>query len=149
MDSYLGWKKRQDAPRAISAEIFSLCRAPSLAEMKFAESVHGKNLALLDWVNPAAARGLAAGGKPAFEVGSAIVKQKLLGGGDQAKVVALGLMVKRQAGFDPDHGDWEFGYWEETPGLMAGAEIASSCGGCHKASPTDFVFVDASWRIER
>ena len=46
MDAYLGWKKRQDAPRAISAEIFGLCRAPSLAEMKFAESVHGKDLRL-------------------------------------------------------------------------------------------------------
>jgi hypothetical protein len=148
MQDYRGWTKRQAAPRKISAEIFALCRLPSLAETKFTESVHGKDLALLDWVNEPAARGIAAGGKPAFEVGSAIVKQKLLGLDANSGVAALGIMVKRQPGFDPAHGDWQFGYWEETPGLMSGAEAASSCGGCHKGSATDFVFVDQSWRIE-
>jgi Cytochrome P460 len=149
MQEYRGWMKRQAAPRQTSAEIFSLCRLPSLAETKFTESVHGKDLALLDWLNEAAARGIAAGGKPAFPVGAAIVKQKLLGLDADAKVAALGIMVKRQSGFDPAHGDWEFGYWEQTPGLKSGSEAANSCGGCHKGSPTDFVFIDQSWRTER
>ena len=146
MKDYLGWQRRQQAPRAISSEIFALCRLPSLPEQAFADSLHGKNLALLDWVNEPAAKGLEAGGKPAFDVGSAIVKQKLLDTQPGAKVVALGIMIKHAAGFDPARRDWEFGYWEEALGLSSGAEAASSCGGCHAGSATDFVFVDQSWR---
>jgi len=149
MQQYKTWTKRQAEPRAISAEIFALCRAPSAAETAFVDSVHGKSLALLDWLNEPAVRGFTAGGKPAFPVGAAIVKQKLVGTGADARVAALGLMVKRQAGFDPAHGDWEFGYWEEAPGLASGAAVANACGGCHASSASDFVFVDQGWRAPR
>lgn len=147
MKEYKTWTQRQAEPRAISAQIFSLCRAPSAAEDAFNESVHGKYLSLLDWVNEEAARGLAAGGKPAFPVGSAIVKQKLMGAGQDTKLIALGIMIKHPNGFDPEHGGWEFGYWEEAPGLKTGDELAASCGACHAGSSTDFVFVDEGWRL--
>ncbi|HKU38720.1 MAG TPA: cytochrome P460 family protein [Polyangiales bacterium] len=140
---YKAWTKRQSEPQPISTQIFALCRAPSPAETKFTESVHGDNLALLDWVNGTAKQGLDAGGKPSFPVGAAIVKEKLRNG----QVAALGIMVKRAAGFDAAHGDWEFGYWEKEPGLSAGSELASACGGCHAGAQTDFVFMDASWRL--
>jgi hypothetical protein len=143
MKSYLSWTPRQDAPRAISAEIFSLCRLPSLPEQAFTESVHGGSLALRDWANELALTGLKAGGKPAFPVGAAIVKQKLMG----ADVIALGIMVKQSAGYDPKHGDWAYGYWEKQSGLSSGAEPASACGDCHAGAKTDHVFADESWRM--
>ena len=61
-------------------------------------------------------------------------------------MVALGLMIKRGPGFDPAHGDWDFGYWEPASGLASGAEPAQHCGNCHAGSKTDYVFVDMSWR---
>jgi hypothetical protein len=143
MKSYLSWTPRQAAPRAISAEIFSLCRLPSLPEQAFTESVHGGSLALRDWANELALTGLKAGGKPAFPVGAAIVKQKLMG----ADVIALGIMVKHSADYDSKHGDWAFGYWEKQSGLSSGAEPASACGDCHAGAKTDHVFADESWRM--
>jgi hypothetical protein len=143
MKSYLSWTPRQAAPRSISAEIFSLCRLPSLPEQAFTESVHGGSLALRDWANESALNGLKSGGKPAFPVGAAIVKQKLMG----ADVIALGIMVKHSAGYDPKHGDWAFGYWEKQSGLSSGAEPASACGDCHSGAKTDHVFADESWRM--
>lgn len=142
MKDYSTWSPRQAAPRAISAEIFSLCRLPSLPEQKFTESVHGHALALRDWTNELAQKGLKTRGEP-FPVGAAIVKQKLQG----AKLVALGLMVKHAKGYDPAHGDWAFGYWEEASGLESGAEPASACGDCHASAKTDYVFADDSWRM--
>lgn len=144
MQSYQSWTRASAEPQPISVEIFSLCRAPSAAEQAFVESEHGKNLYLQDWLNPAAIRGRDA---KAFEAGAAIVKQKLATGADgKLAAIALGVMIKRERGFDAAHGDWEFGYWEESPGLKAGAAEATHCGGCHASAPTDYVFLDQSWR---
>ena len=149
MQSYLGWTKRTAEPQTITAQIFSLCRAPSLPEQRFVESEHGKDMLLLqDWLNPLAVHGFQVGGKPAFARGSAIVKQKLRqSASGKLEVAALGLMVKQGAGFDPTHGDWEYGYWEADSGLSAGAEVQAHCGDCHKGSASDHVFVESSWRI--
>lgn len=150
MKSYRNWSKRTPEPISISNNIWSLCRLPSLAEQAFVETEHGAGLYLLDWANTEATQGIAAGGKPAFPVGAAIVKEKLTLDGDAAfEVAALGLMIKRGAGFDPAHGDWEFGYWEPSSGLVSGAESAQHCGNCHASSKTDYVFVDMSWRDAR
>ena len=149
MQTYTGWTKRTPEPQAISASIFSLCRLPSLAEQRFVESQHGKDmLLLLDWLNEPAARSFGAGDKPVFAPGSAIVKQKLRqGASGPPQVAALGLMIKRAPGFDPAHGDWEYGYWEEASGLSRGPEAQNACGNCHASSRTDHVFLDASWRL--
>jgi hypothetical protein len=149
--AYHGWQPRTAEPQAISAEIFSLCRLPSLAEQRFVDSEHGKDQLLLrDWLNPAAARGVAAGGVPRFELDSAIVKQKLRQAPDgSSEVAALGLMIKRAPGFDPAHGDWEYGYWEAASGLSSGPESQRHCGDCHAGSPTDHVYLDDRWRLPR
>lgn len=143
MAEYTRWTPRQDAPRAVSAEILSLCRLPSLPEQAFTESVHGDSLALRDWANELAVQGLQADEPQPFPVGAAIVKQKFSG----AELIALGVMVKRASGYDSVRGDWEFGYWEHASGLSSGPEAARVCGGCHAGAKTDYVFTDSSWRM--
>jgi len=144
---YENWARRTEQPVAASAEIFGLCRLPGLAESAFVASEHGAML-LLDWLNAGARAGFDAQGSTAFVAGSAIVKEKLAYREGEAEpvLVAIGLMRKRESGFAPEHGDWEFGYWEEEPGLLQGPEASSYCAGCHASSPTDFVFMDDSWR---
>jgi len=144
---YRTWQQRTAQPVAISEQIFSLCRLPTLPEQTFADSEHGKGRALLDWINPGAAAGFSAGGATAFPVGATIVKEKLVSASTGFTLAALGVMIKRPAGFDVTHGDWEFAYWEPAPGLMKGAPQAEYCGACHAgARATDFVFFDESWR---
>lgn len=145
--SYLGWTRHSETPQAISAQIFTLCRAPTEAENAFVASQHGDNLYLLDWLNDAAKRGEASKADAPFPVGAAIVKEKLvLASSGKYELFALGLMVKHEPGFDPAHGDWEFGYWTASAGFSAGPGSAAQCGGCHAGSKTDFVFLDQSWR---
>ena len=150
LQSYRGWTTRTAQPQAISAEIFALCRVPSLPEQRFVDSKHGQvQLLLLDWLNEPAALGFQARGQPAFPVGSAIVKQKLrLTAAGEQELAALGVMIKRAPGFDAAHGDWEYGYWEPSSGLSSGQESQTYCGDCHAGSTTDHVFLDQSWRVQ-
>lgn len=144
---YRTWQQRTAQPVAISAEIFSLCRLPTLPEQQFASSEHGQSRALLDWLTPGAVTGFAASGATPFPVGAAIVKEKLVASASGYTLAALGVMIKRQPGFDTPHADWEFAYWEQAPGLLGGAPEAEYCGGCHAgARASDFVFLDESWR---
>jgi hypothetical protein len=150
MQEYRAWSPHPSEPQAISAAIASLCRLPSAAENAFVASEHGTDHRLLQsWLNPAAKRGFDDKRSP-FEVGAAIVKEKLvLESSGQHRLVARGLMIKRASGFDPTHGDWEFGYWEPGKELRRGDEAARNCGGCHASSSTDFVFLDGRWRFPR
>jgi Cytochrome P460 len=147
MASYTAWTKRTDQPVPISADIFGLCRLPTASEKDFQNSVHGGDLALLDWVNPQAAAGFAAGGASPFPVGAAIVKEKLAAGTEGIELVARGFMIKRAAGFNPAAGDWDFAYWEPALGIVSDMTRSAACAGCHASSHAkDFVFFDESWR---
>jgi hypothetical protein len=55
-------------------------------------------------------------------------------------------MVKQPAGFDPAHGDWEYGYWEAATGLQSDAAATRHCGDCHNQAASDRVFLDMRWR---
>ncbi|HET9958143.1 MAG TPA: cytochrome P460 family protein [Polyangiaceae bacterium] len=145
---YSNWHRATEEPQNISSSIFALCRLPSMAEQAFVESEHGDNLYLLDWLNDEAYAGAAVREREPFPTGAAIVKEKLRWNGDAGfELAALGIMIKHEPGYDSEHGDWEFGYWES--GLDApqsDAETATYCGGCHATSPTDFAFLDQRWR---
>jgi hypothetical protein len=143
--SYAAWEKRTENPQAISAEIFALCRGPTQAEEDFVASEHGDMLYLLDWLDPGAAAVFTAASSGPFPVGATIVKEKLVLESGGYMLHALGLMLKREPGFDPAHGDWQFGYWNAADGMIAGASENEHCGNCHAGSSTDFVFMDASW----
>jgi len=148
LTEYRGWQPRTDAPINVSADIFTLCRSPTLAENAFTESEHGESRMLMDWLNSAAHAGFESLGDSGFAPGAAIVKEKLSyrAGGVAPELVAIGIMLKHEPGFDSENGDWEFAYWEEEPGLIDGPDQSAYCAGCHASSPTDFVFLDDSWR---
>jgi len=152
LSEYRAWRPSTAAPVSVSDSIFSLCRSPSLAELAFVDSEHGaeqgKRRMLLDWLNPAARAGFESLGAQGFAPGAAIVKEKLvyLAGVPEPVLVAIGVMLKHEPGFDGEHGDWEFAYWEPKPGLLDGPAESAYCAGCHASSPTDFVYLDDSWR---
>jgi hypothetical protein len=69
-----------------------------------------------------------------FPEGAVIVKEKM------GQTNGVGGMVKRHTGFDPDHGDWEFFYFED-PAKIESGKIAS-CIRCHDGARQDHVFGD-------
>jgi Cytochrome P460 len=144
LDTYRSYAPQTPAPVNVSGYIFGLCRLPTLRETEFEASIHGDGRYLRDWANDVAVQGIATRGEPKFPVGSVIVKEKYAGPqAEQADLVAIALMIKRQAGFDPAHGDWDYAYYEPSLGVVQTTEQTAYCGQCHAAaSASDFVFVD-------
>jgi hypothetical protein len=51
----------------------------------------------------------------------------------------VGGMVKRPAGYDPKHGDWEYFYFDDATKIESGR--ISSCVQCHNSAKNkDYVF---------
>ena len=84
----------------------------------------------------------------AYPVGALIVKEKQASQSPDdtpdespAKPFAVAGMIKRKAGYDPSHGDWEYFYIEGAGRLERGR--LASCIDCHhKAARSDYVFGD-------
>ena len=144
LDTYRSFAPQTATPVNVSSYIFGLCRMPTLRETEFVASIHGDGRYLQDWANPLAVQGLASRGVPAFPEGAVIVKEKYAGPqASEANLVAIGLMIKRRAGFDPARGDWDYAYYEPALGIVHSAEQTAYCGNCHAgAAATDSVFVD-------
>ena len=76
--------------------------------------------------------------KRSYPIGSIIVKEKQL--------LGVGGMIKRFPGYDSEHGDWEYFYFENPAKIESGK--ISSCINCHAgAAGTDHVF--GSWSVHQ
>jgi hypothetical protein len=86
---------------------------------------------------------------PVYPVGSIVVKEKkgasyFVGRGEERSKThdGVGGMIKREKGYDPEHGDWEYFYFEDPAKVESGR--ITSCVACHAgAATTDYVF--GSW----
>ncbi len=140
---YRSWGA-QGEPQNVSGYIFTLCRLPTLPEQEFADSEHGQNRYVQNWANALAKQGIAASGKPAFATGSIIVKEKYTFVNDDAELdlVAVALMIKREPGFNQEHADWDYAYYEPELGILQTPAQSAHCADCHAAAAgTDHVYV--------
>ncbi|MCX6855939.1 MAG: cytochrome P460 family protein [Verrucomicrobia bacterium] len=135
----------------VNPELAMLCRGASKAEVDSARVKFGPhaNTGILIYMNKLAADAFATNAS-AYPVGAVIVKQKSIHGyadkdGKRAHEADTGVggMVKRLAGYDPKHGDWEYFYFEDTKKIKSGR--ISTCVQCHtSAKDKDYVF--GTWR---
>jgi hypothetical protein len=81
-----------------------------------------------------------------FPAGAVVVKHKTIhgyfdkGGMHFPKPdLGVGGMIKRPAGYDPGHGDWEYFYFEAANKIESGP--IASCVQCHESAKNkDYVF---------
>jgi hypothetical protein len=90
------------------------------------------------YVNEAAKAAIPDRNKSPLPAGSAVVKAKHVP--DSGLPKEIGAMIKREAGFDPAGGDWEYLFIGQSGKLTRG-KIAS-CRNCHSGrASTDFLFL--------
>ena len=93
------------------------------------------------YVTPAAVTAMTAP-KPAFPVGTILLKQKFSAANAQEPELYTG-MLKQEKGFNPDCGDWEFFTLNGTGTAVTARGKIESCMECHKSYPqSDFVTRD-------
>ena len=122
-------------PVYVDPRLMMLCRWLRPEEIEAAEKKNGPHAIsqIKIYMNEPGAEAFEKASKQ-FPVGSIIVKEK------QGLRDGVGGMVKRPPGYDPDHGDWEFFYFED-PAKIESGRIAS-CVNCHDAARQDHVFGD-------
>jgi hypothetical protein len=133
---YAGWPSLTSEPVRVSEHLFAMCvETPEMKRLgpHFAPVVRY-------YANP---DGLAAvsGGTAPVPVGTTVVKEKFWKDGEPVTGVAA--MVKREAGYDPGFGDWEYVYSWRNPGGPWTTERGKldNCRACHHgAKETDFLF---------
>lgn len=139
-------------PVLVDLQLAMLCRGVSQQDVDDARKRNGPHAhtSVKIYMNEIAAEAFR-DRATAYPVGSVIVKEKLGleydlvdAGGEREQNAAktasgVGGMIKRAAGDDPEHGDWEYFYFED-PAKIEHGKIAS-CVECHRgASATDYVF---------
>lgn len=137
---YRAWAKVNPQPVYILPKVSALCaRAVQPPLPDEAGNPHARKR-LTVYVNELGRQAMFSELKPKFPVGSVIVKEKLPPVKDGAPEL-LTVMSKREQGFNPESGDWEYmvvngpGTKIEERGKLA------NCQGCHiPMKETDFIY---------
>lgn len=131
---YKTWRQLTPEGYSIPPQLALLCTAPAPAPSRQSIETFGPhaNTFVRVFGNPLAVRALTSRGS--FPEGSILVKEKLR---DVRSDVSSdqGVMIKRQKGFDPSTGDWEFRFYPSERSASF-----TSCSNCHRSAQHDFVF---------
>jgi hypothetical protein len=136
---YSKFKLARSEPLRVPRAAFALCRPPSDFE---GEKQRGPHFApaVKFFANDQALTQLRSGKASTMPVGATIVKEKW--DDERAKTpVAYAAMIKREAGYDPKHGDWEYVYAKlDKKGAVERGRL-KSCIDCHAtAEKRDYLF---------
>ncbi len=155
LEGYENWKRLSDNPYPVDPSFYFLCALPFGAMEEMERRGPHVEPAIRHFANDLAASALAKN-EASLPVGAIIVKEKLsapfsvsdLGREKDPEnepepyftLRGLGAMVKREAGYDPGGGDWEYVYAGEETGAERGR--IENCKNCHaKAQATDYLFL--------
>jgi cytochrome P460 len=128
------WPTATDQPIPVALANVYYCAAPAGPQIEAQRKLHGPHYqpAIVVRVNPEAIHAFKAMAAP-MPVGTTIVKEKhndLVANGPPAE---FGAMIKREPGYDPAHGDWEYLYVTSTPEKQVTRGRLQSCIDCHKS----------------
>jgi len=147
--SYGSYQSVTAQPVFVDPAMLLSCVGASQAQVDAARAKFGPhaNAAISIYMNDAAATAFYKQGS--YPVGAVVVKcKKLLGYRGQSGTWhseienGVGGMVKREAGYDSAHGNWEYFYFEDPSHVESGR--ITSCVQCHdSAKKSDYVF--GSW----
>lgn len=128
-------------PNPLERRLWILCAPASFDPAPLGEKINGphfvpgirvrvNDLAYPNFANTAAS----------LPANSVVVKEKFANVEDAAPV-ALGVMIKREAGYDPEGGDWEYVYLDGRNFERVTRGQLASCRSCHASqSNADFLF---------
>jgi hypothetical protein len=142
---FAGWPTATDHPVQVGPQFSADCRGPSPAELWLSEggtTRHGPHFehSIVVRVNPGAMEEFKAVDKP-LPLGTTVVKEKHAGMFAKGPPAEYGAMIKREPGYDPPHGDWEYLYVVQKPEKKVIRGKLQNCIECHShVKDRDYVF---------
>jgi hypothetical protein len=136
---YKDWARVNPEPAVFHSRIAMLCALPTPGQRKMEEGNPHRDKFVTVYVNDAGRRAMLEELRPRFPVGSLVVKEKLAAR-DSAEPELLSAMFKREAGYDPGGGDWEYLVLDGRGREVKARGKLESCRACHQTvADTDFV----------
>ncbi len=150
IEGYKDWFLVNEEPYDANPGVMVDCRMPlptkceGAAKTFMTEAAHrirATATLLLVYINEIGRDEMVTEHDPQFPVGSIIVKEKWFNPNSDAQPELMTVMRKRESGFNPECGDWEFATFEGDGLTQTSQGRHASCMKCHTRKPeSDFVF---------
>src|SRR5262245_15032554 len=146
---FSSWPTATEKPIHVEHGLWLLCSEPTPeqrraldAERAEREKTHGPHHRLLSIVVRTNSEAfLAFHARNNLPVGAIVVKEKHQDSDATEPPVEYAAMIKREAGYDPAHRDWEYVYVVTQPERKVTRGKLELCIGCHSnAKDTDYLF---------
>ncbi|HEY0462473.1 MAG TPA: cytochrome P460 family protein [Pyrinomonadaceae bacterium] len=128
---YKSWTKVNEKPEIMDFEVSALCaqlkREPAETTTKNPHSDRFINV----YVNSVGRDEMLTKANPKFPVGTVIVKEKLFSAVGDKTPELLTVMIKREKGFNPEVGDWEFMVLNGEATEVKAQGKMQNCQACH------------------
>jgi hypothetical protein len=140
INGYKKWTRVNPTPLKLPVPLDGLCRVATLTEsVKTSANPHRQKFFTV-FANRAARHAMMEETKPIFPVGSIITKEKMLSR-EATTPELITVMVKREKGFNPEGGDWEYAVRDGKDGKLQERGKLNNCVSCHALKKsTDYVF---------
>jgi hypothetical protein len=133
LSKYRTWTLVNPAPVKMESAVAERCAAVVVRQSPHQDKY------LSVYVNETGREAMMTQLRPEFPRGSMIVKEKLSERGSRSPEL-LTAMIKREAGYNPESGDWEYLVLDGTASKITKQGKLDSCNSCHMGYPdTDYV----------
>ena len=142
--TFSAWPSVTDKPIRVGPALWALCRSPTPEEARARDAEakpHGPHAghSIVVRVSPEAVAPFRAG-EP-LPAGAVVVKEKYADEQASGPLHEYAVMLKREAGYDPDSGNWEYAYVTLVPERKVARGRLAECAGCHASvRERDFLF---------
>lgn len=136
---YKQWTRVNPEPQMVPAQVSQLCAAPLLPPAG-PDSPHGpEGKYITVYVNEIGRHAMMEEKTPHFPQGSIVIKEKLTKP-TSATPELLTVMFKRERGYNPDSGDWEYMVIDGTGKSVQARGKLENCQSCHLMDKdTDYI----------
>lgn len=139
IEGYRQWTRVNPVPAVFHSQIAILCISPTAQQIKMEEGNPHRDKFITVYVNEIGTHAMMQEKTPRFPQGSIIVKEKLPSK-DSSSPELLTVMIKREAGYNPKNGDWEYMALDGAGKEVQARGKLESCQSCHMmVKHTDYV----------
>jgi Cytochrome P460 len=137
---YKRWTRVTAKPHKVISRIFTLCASPTDQQIEREKDNPHTDKYVVVYVNETGRKAMLEQPDPHFPVGSVIVKEKLATEKSTTPDL-LTVMIKRDKGFNPDGGDWEYLVSDGTASEVKDRGKLATCMACHdERKAKDYIF---------
>lgn len=136
---YKGWTQVNPEPQIVPSRIAMQCAAPTALQQSMEDQNPHRDKFVRVYVNEIGKVAMMEQKRPRFPQGSVIVKEKLATK-ESSSPELLTVMRKRESGYDPEKGDWEYFVFDGTGQVVEASGKLEKCQACHlREQETDYV----------